>query len=873
MTRFLKLVRHEDGKWKALSTETDELSEEIAIKEKTYAPIDPQQLLKALDGHLSPSGGINGVKDVPRLASLMKKFSKKLVSRCVYCNVLQATEPDILSEYLDKGGWETINLWLQYAKTSLSHNFLLEMLKLCKQLPMTLERLKENNTAKLVKALTKHENEEVKNLSTELVTKWMSIIKEKKATEVIPVVEKKKKKEKSKPEPEKTEPKPAAKAESPKGAGKVKGTKRPSSEKELTMKETKKEEFYEDVKIDPEPLLPPPKKAKPDRPKTAKIYQKKFRATGLEEETPLPKNISKKSTSVDKSTVVAAKNALKSPVLPERVTEKKIKPESLMTINESPTQNKGIKLIPAKPRPAYILHESASFMDALTSQPVAPIKKRKKTSLPNKAATSPTSPTLAAPKLQFYKDTLETSEDTKSEENASTDDQEKSSENADLDVALDSEEPMEVVTEEGGKTPPNNEVSNASDASNETKDSAECVEDKQPLDPNHLRSILSHGRRKSHKKSVKWVEDVNLKEIFYFELDETERINVLKHQNFGDMKSIELKREREALELMKRSAGDRMEEMIHWWMFPILIDAPPPLVEPGAQSKEKELERVRQQATLQEIYFTREMIPDSPHEPDLEIVPPQEPKVIPLDEENAIGAVMDYSHMELPKPSLPDVISTLMKLQSNRTLLPLPNNVPEQIPHDMNLMGPPLMSPDLMKQMNPPMSLAQPYDPADPVSVMPANSMIPPNMMMPPNEMPIMFNNNSMALSPDSQNVPPPPEWKQPFYGNYPNEIPPMNQGHRSNMNQGPNMNQEPPHNMPHGPGMNMEPHMNHGPGIRPRMIQDNYRPPPKGPSRGMVPRPRHHAHKVPCRHFIGNGCRFGMKCTFLHPGINGPPL
>lgn len=48
-----------------------------------------------------------------------------------------------------------------------------------------------------------------------------------------------------------------------------------------TDKESKHSEIYEDVKIDPEPLMPVPKKPRSDRPKTVKIYQKKFRATGL----------------------------------------------------------------------------------------------------------------------------------------------------------------------------------------------------------------------------------------------------------------------------------------------------------------------------------------------------------------------------------------------------------------------------------------------------------------------------------------------------------------------------------------------------------------------------------------------------------------
>ena len=40
---------------------------------------------------------------------------------------------------------------------------------------------------------------------------------------------------------------------------------------------------------------------------------------------------------------------------------------------------------------------------------------------------------------------------------------------------------------------------------------------------------------------------------------------------------------------------------------PILVDVPPPLVVPGSQSQEKHVEHLRQQSTLQEIYFTKEM--------------------------------------------------------------------------------------------------------------------------------------------------------------------------------------------------------------------------------------------------------------------------
>lgn len=50
---------------------------------------------------------------------------------------------------------------------------------------------------------------------------------------------------------------------------------------------------------------------------------------------------------------------------------------------------------------------------------------------------------------------------------------------------------------------------------------------KAPFDPNNLRSILSHGKRRGRKKTVSWVEDSNIKEVFYFEMDDTERGNFL----------------------------------------------------------------------------------------------------------------------------------------------------------------------------------------------------------------------------------------------------------------------------------------------------------------------------------------------------------
>lgn len=77
-------------------------------------------------------------------------------------------------------------------------------------------------------------------------------------------------------------------------------------------------------------------------------------------------------------------------------------------------------------------------------------------------------------------------------------------------------------------------------------------------------------------------------------------------QNFGDLKTLEMKRERQVVETARRMMGDRMEEALPYRM-PRLLERPEPLAEPGSGSQEKEVQKLRQQKTLQEIYFSKDM--------------------------------------------------------------------------------------------------------------------------------------------------------------------------------------------------------------------------------------------------------------------------
>ena len=77
--------------------------------------IDPHQLLKTLGVLLAPSGGIKSNDEVIRLVTLMHKFSKKLVSKCIYVKILKATTQELLDRFLE--------VMIQNKITSSSFNF------------------------------------------------------------------------------------------------------------------------------------------------------------------------------------------------------------------------------------------------------------------------------------------------------------------------------------------------------------------------------------------------------------------------------------------------------------------------------------------------------------------------------------------------------------------------------------------------------------------------------------------------------------------------------------------------------------------------------------------------------------------------------
>jgi len=64
----------------------------------------------------------------------------------------------VCGSVLENGGWTVLHNWLLHSRTSDCRSFLIELLKLYRQLPVTVELLRQNSCAKDIKQLSKSSN-------------------------------------------------------------------------------------------------------------------------------------------------------------------------------------------------------------------------------------------------------------------------------------------------------------------------------------------------------------------------------------------------------------------------------------------------------------------------------------------------------------------------------------------------------------------------------------------------------------------------------------------------------------------------------------------------------------------------------------------
>ncbi|CAB3371939.1 Hypothetical predicted protein [Cloeon dipterum] len=720
--------------------------------------IDPLSLLDCLSVLLNPLGGIKTQEDVARIVSLMSKFSKKLVSKCVYVEILHATESKLLENYMVHGGWELVSQWILDAVATNNGPLLETLLSLTKKSWFPLEVLKINDCARSVNSLiAAAPNERVRSLAHEVVSHWKEIARMndiktaalETANQTQVLTEEAVKLELSKEETEDVEEEeeeeedvcdatstsieedgpiaqplgelpvyrltmrdgkhvlakvttgPAIQPEfktvevevplvetlpvkdGPKGAARRKQDLKPkelhsaedlekrqqnqekmAAKKKRADEERNKEKLFKEkqkklkeklaereakklkeqkekdeatlaqLKSTSQKVVLPkiPKKSKADdgdkkkdslsekkadssrRSSTddekkkkpskkeskspvedkfsspvqpvkhkVKTFNSKFRSTGLEEEPPLPppRGHSKKDLKEKPNLKRSPPPGGKEPV------EKKSKLEDVVKkVNEKPKPKPGIQL----------LQESNFFMDALNATAKIEPRKRKRRVSSSKDDPPPSkerktekvasSPTLTKP-VKFYTENQEGKDD----------DQDRNEDDSNLE-ARSPTPPAEITGEESSEK---NRV----------------------------------------KKTVRFKSDEELVSIQYFELDETERVNVTRMG--GDMKVSDAAYERDMyMNAKKRDAQPEVIENIPWKL--IKIDCSSPLAEPGKNSTEKLVQEEREKTVLQAIYFSPESIPDSPAEALLEEFSPTEPRTIPLDDVTGnTDNVKDYS--------------------------------------------------------------------------------------------------------------------------------------------------------------------------------------------------------------------------------------
>ncbi|XP_044743816.1 serine/threonine-protein phosphatase 1 regulatory subunit 10 [Chrysoperla carnea] len=610
------------------------------------------------------------------------------------------------------------------------------------------------------------------------------------------------------------------------------------------------------------------------RPKTVKVFNAKMRSTGLEEEVkPPPPRPVQRSKIPPPKRASPPKDIIKD-ISVSHPPEKRPKIVDLVNGDIPPERPGGIKLIAPKPKPVG-LQECGLFMDAMVaaSTKKEPKKRKRRMSVtkedgapggktnspPNSPTTKtekpPTSPTQLQPTApKFYKDTLEDEPEVKSENKEDKSD-------SSVEIKTEKADNKDKEKEESDKS---EKVVDAFVSSPDIKIEEELLDTSFSKMKDEFKipgGVLVYHKKSGPKKSVKWKEDACLEQIQYFELDETERVNVTK--TFTDMKQIEMSGEREALQMSRKLPNeDLMDERTRWRPL-IPIDLAPDLAVLGKKSKEKDIQYAREKVILQALYFHKSMIPDSPTEPDVEHHPMEDPVIIPLDDvagnpdniKDFTSTPWPESKGELPRAQAPPPVAPFPPIQPNFMNVGGPNAFPP-FANQANFIEPPMMGggggtgggdwrtgdgrvmgpvPNDMGPMGPP----------------PPNMFGPPMGGMPP---PNMFH----GPGPDGFNM-----------------IPNLN-----NMN-GP---------FPPGPPVNFQGGPGPGPGMfndsgfqgrgggnmrgRGRGGFDRFNNGPPNNWKGGGGGGKNWMNRGICKHFQKGGyCRQGDKCQFLHPGVNCPPF
>ncbi|CAL8072114.1 unnamed protein product [Calicophoron daubneyi] len=414
------------------------------------------------------------------------------------------------------------------------------------------------------------------------------------------------------------------------------------------------------------------------------------------------------------------------------------------------------------------------------------------------------------------------------------------------------------------------------------------------------------------KKRVSWADEDKLQSFYYFELDESERVNV-NRVPAEEIRRKELSMERQ---LFRRGADDAGVGNQKW-------HTPLPLerlflIEPGCKSVERQVQTERERYVLQAIYFTRESIPPSPEEPDPESIEQTPTLEIPLDdltvqESSSVNSQFSSEKLLVVKDSMgnaqvslnPEVADLVKSLAANLSAGPTLVSTPPSIAASLN-------SASVMRTLSPDTSATSVASAKSPLLTTPGNSepSIPSSQSLQRELWDVLEENYPEVkvhelgaerirdlLEPLRDQLIARGIFQLPSYESYPPPLPSSQRSPppRSNINYPPHTGYSgpPPPLLPPGPRRDFRPNPRPNisipapfrPPIAPHFLPPGPPPPPPppqyscgpGPIRGGLnpPPPRGAPYMrggggrikptQPCRFFQEGFCRNGSSCTFLH--------
>lgn len=523
--------------------------------------------------------------------------------------------PDFSSEYqngrfLEKDGWKTLNEWLKTAKESGNQEFLKELLSLLQRCPVTLERLKENDTPKVIKNLSRtSQDEEIVEIASTVVQSWTEEIGKCTESKESKVKGSKRRVKHDSGESGVSEENKKAKTDSSEfspsnGLDGKSGGEGSCDSNESTSNSSS---VVDNLKAAPSTVVMKPGKSNLDglMSSTSNSVEKKGTKVQQQNSSSISGGPSNKMNKVDPlvNDAVNGSNASS-----KKSSSKVESPNPSSSTAQSVTNNNSGA---AK----TVIKESDFFANVLAIEPVnKPAMKRK---------------IVRQPKIDGGD-----GEECMSRRGSITDENTSSR-----------SPPDESGDHLSLSTPPANKMVRRC---NSIPQSCPIAQGPAKSFPRGCLSVKSS----SEKKKVRWLPDQWIQAVKLFEVEDNERVNMYRINSLAAMN--ERKGEAAALRQsnqIKNEPGSEGMTLAPCILIPIDVPMPQPV--PGRNSAEKGLQELRHRTVLASIIMNKNQGPESPTEPDrCEIIAMTAsnvpPKQIPIEDLN--GTVTDFSGTIQPEP-------------------------------------------------------------------------------------------------------------------------------------------------------------------------------------------------------------------------------